>query len=57
MWKLHLKDIYTDLDEWIRYDSVYNLVHRLGYDTPEQAWLDNPVIEGSANPKDFKVVK
>lgn len=56
-WKSRLRDNYASLDEWKAYSDIYNLASRLGYDSDEAAWADNPMIQGSVNPSDFKVVK
>jgi len=56
MWKNHLQNVYTDKGEWLRYDEIYGLSQRLGYDDPEQAWSENPLIQGSTNPEDYKRV-
>ena len=55
MWKSRLHDLYTDINEWIEYSNTYGLSDRLGYDSPEQAWIENPTIQGSVNPQDYRI--
>jgi len=58
MWKSKLRDNYdNDIEQFRSYAETYGLLSRLGYDTVEQAWEDNPMIQGSTNPKDFGVCK
>lgn len=48
-----LQDNYDGWIEFETYSNMYNLHGRLGYDSPEAAWVDNPTIEWSTNPADF----
>ena len=57
MWAARLKNNYATAEEWIAYSEMYGLAERLGYDDPMKAWEDNPMIQGSTNPDDFKVVE
>lgn len=57
MWKAKLQKNYSSLKEWESYSEVYGLAKRLGFKTPKAAWEANPLIQGSVNPSDFKVVK
>ena len=50
-----LRKSYTDLEEWKSYSQTYGLAERLGFDTAEEAWEANPIIEGSTNPSDFRI--
>lgn len=56
MWTSKLQDNYQNLNEWKVYSDMYGLAKRLGFDSPESAWKANPTIQGSVNPKDFRVV-
>ena len=56
LWKDKLQNVYESLEEFKQYDEMYSLIERLGFDTPEEAWEANPMIEGSVNPEDYKVV-
>lgn len=56
VWKAKLHKVYTDFDEFERYDKMYNLAERLGFSHAEAAWDANPLIQGSTNPADYKVV-
>lgn len=53
-WHEKLRSQYSSRDEWLQYSTTYGLHTRLGYETPEEAWKDNPTIEGSVNPSDFR---
>ena len=56
VWKDHLQNVYTDKEEFLRWDEVYGLSIRLGYKNPYRAWYDNPLIQGSTDPADYKKV-
>jgi len=56
MWTGKLQNSYTDFDEFQRYDTIYHITERLGYDNQEKLWNDNPVIQSSTTPADLKVV-
>ena len=55
-WKTRVRQIYATLSELRQYDAMYNIVERCGYKSAKQLWLDNPLIGGSTNPKDFGLV-
>ena len=52
--RLHTR--YDNLEDFESYSELYGLHERLGYDTPEEAWEDNPVVESGINPSDFRKV-
>ena len=56
MWSARLQDNYVNFNEWRRYSQTYGLTKRLGFNSEEEAWDINPLIEGSVNPRDFKIV-
>ena len=57
-WRCRLRANYDDsLSQFQAYADAYNLVARLGYPNAEAAWKANPVIEGSVNPGDFRMVR
>ncbi len=51
-----LRSRYVDCREWTQHAETFNLVHRLGYRSPAVAWSQNPLIESSTNPADFRRV-
>jgi hypothetical protein len=53
-WTAKIREIYSSLEEFIRYSETYGLAEKLGYNTPEETWKDNPMIQGSKNPGDYK---
>lgn len=55
-WRGHLRKNYVDFDCFSHFSEIYNLHKRLGYDTAEEAWEANPIIEGSVNASDFRNV-
>ncbi len=58
MWQARLRDNYdNNFEQWQAYAEIYGLCERLGFDSPEEAWEANPVIQGSVNPADFKIVE
>jgi hypothetical protein len=54
-WQARLRKVYSSLSEFIAYCSTYGNHIQLGYETPEEAWEANPVIQGSVNPSDYSV--
>lgn len=56
MWTNKLQDDYVNFDEFKAYSDIYNLAGRLGFATVEEAWKKNPLIQGSTDPRDFKIV-
>ena len=57
MWQARLQSVYDSEAEWLAYDEIYGLAGRLDYSDPQQAWQDNPLIQGSVNPSDYQRVK
>lgn len=58
MWTAKLRDNYdNDFEQWEAYSDTYGLATRLGFESAEAAWEANPVIRGSTNPSDFKIVE
>lgn len=55
--KMKLHKVYADKEEFLAYDIVYGIAKRLGYKDPEKLWKDNPTVEGSTDPKDFRISK
>lgn len=55
-WRSHLQDNYKTFAEFQQYDLVYKLAKRLGYLSAEEAWDENPLVQGSTNPSDFRKV-
>lgn len=53
-WQGHLQDNYSGLEEFAAYCETYDLHTRLGFESPEDAWAANPVVQGSTNPSDFR---
>lgn len=55
-WQCRLQENYKDFADFEHYSNLRDLHTRLGYITPQAAWDDNPVIQGSVNPSDFRKV-
>lgn len=55
-WQCRLQDAYDDFEDFKRYCLIWHVMKRLGYNSPEKAWKDNPVIQGSVIPSDLCVV-
>lgn len=51
-----LQEGYIDFEEFKQYSDTYGLAKRLGFATAEEAWEANPLIQFSADPKDYKIV-
>lgn len=56
MWKQRVQEVYESLEELESYNNACGIAERLGYSDAESLWEDNPLIQGSTDPKDFKVV-
>lgn len=55
-WRRTLHENYeNDKERWLSFSETYGLAHRLGFDSAEEAWEENPIIEGSVIPSDFRV--
>jgi hypothetical protein len=57
VWKDKLQKVYSSFEEWKDFSEMYGLAKRLGFKDEKEAWDKNPMIQGSVNPKDYKVVK
>lgn len=54
MWTGRLQESYDgDYESWVAYAEMYGLAAKLGYDSEQEAWDANPVIQVSSDPKDF----
>jgi hypothetical protein len=51
-----LRASYDSFDQFEAFSDTYGLASRLGFRSASAAWNTNPVIEGSTNPEDFRVV-
>jgi hypothetical protein len=56
-WQCNLQENYSSFDEFKSYSKMYNLAKKLGYTSMKKAWNENPIIQGSTNPLDFRKVK
>jgi hypothetical protein len=56
-WQGFLRENYESFAEFQAFSESYNLHERLGYTTPKAAWDDNPIVQGSTNPKDYSIVR
>lgn len=55
-WQARVQENWSSLEELQGYDENYGIASRLGYETAEKLWEDNPIIQGSTNPSDLCVV-
>ena len=54
-WRTRLQDNYDgDFEQFSSFNEGYDLIGRLGYEGVEEAWEDNPVIQGSTDPRDLR---
>ena len=51
------KSIYDDYEDFLVFNKMFNIAKRLGYDSPKKLWDDNPIVQASSKPSDFKIVK
>ena len=55
-WQARLRDNYPlGFAQFEAYSDTYGIAERLGFATAEEAWDENPMIEGSTNPSDLRV--
>lgn len=50
-----MHDNYTNLEEFLSYDEMYNISGRLGYNSPEEAWNDNPIYVVDTDPSKMRI--
>jgi len=56
-WEDRLQNVYDGgFEEFKAYSDTWGLARRLGYESAEAAWQDNPLVTGSVDPKDYGVV-
>ena len=53
-WRDRIHNVYTDFGEFVSYCENYGIHTRLGYDTMEECWEENPMVTGSVNPIDYR---
>jgi hypothetical protein len=54
-WQDFVRNVYESYDELERFSEVYGVSTRLGYSV-KKLWDENPIIQGSTNPSDLKIV-
>ena len=55
MWKDTIQNVYESLEELQQYNEIYGVAQRLGFDSVEELWEKNPMVQGSTDPKDYKL--
>lgn len=55
-WQARVRDNWSSLEELKGYDENYDIAGRLGYESAEELWDENPIVQGSTNPSDLCVV-
>jgi hypothetical protein len=53
----HLRAPYASFEEFEAWSETYGLHTRLGFETPQEAWAANPIVQSSVEPSDFRVVR
>ena len=56
-WRSRLQKVYSSFEDFQGFCLFYSLHKRLGFNSVREAWEANPMIEGSANPSDYRKVK
>lgn len=51
-----LRKYYDSFEDFKQWSDIYGLSRRLGYDTAEEAWEENPLIQRSVDPSDWRKV-
>lgn len=52
-WQGQLQDQYDSFEEFDSASEIYGLALRLGFDSADDAWNKNPLVQGSVNPDDY----
>lgn len=56
-WQCKLQENYDNsFEQFQSWCETHNIHTRLGYKTPESAWKNNPIIQGSTEPSDLRKV-
>ena len=55
-WQTKLQNNYANFEEFQSYSENYGISKKLGFSSDMKAWKANPVIQGSVNRSDFKIV-
>lgn len=55
-WRQRLQGVYSCFEEFFAYCEIYNNDKTLGYKSPAEAWKENPIVEGSVLPSDYRNV-
>ena len=61
-WQDRLRNVYANFEEFESNSEIYGVATRLGYETDadgmaeEKAWNANPIIQGSVEPSDCRIV-
>lgn len=56
LWRARVRTTYRTLAELRSYNRIYGIAKRLGYRNALTLWRDNPMIGGSVNPSDFRII-
>jgi hypothetical protein len=56
-WRGKLRKEYDSFEDFAAWSEIYALAERLGFRSAEEAWAANPVMQGSVNPSDYRIVK
>jgi hypothetical protein len=56
-WQGKLRKQYASFQEFAHYSETWGLAQRLGYKDTVAAWDDNPTVQGSTDPSDYRKVK
>ena len=44
-----------DFDQFVAWSEIYGIAEQLGFASEHDAWDENPIIQGSVIPSDFRV--
>lgn len=56
-WQCKLRKNYDNsFEQFEAYNETYNIAERLGFKTALEAWDKNPLIQGSTEPSDLRIV-
>jgi hypothetical protein len=55
-WKDRLQKVYHNFEEFQSYSQMYGISKRLGFKSDQAVWKKNPIVQGSVNTTDLKIV-
>jgi hypothetical protein len=55
-WQARVRDNWENFESLLAASEVYGIAGRLGYESAADLWEDNPIVQGSTEPSDLRIV-